>query len=602
VLALVATGLAATAAFWTGPQLYGHSALMDYVRMASFDHLVRAGILYPRWCPDTYFGHGSPLFHFYAPLPYAITEGFVLLGLPVHAAIKATLVGTLLLSGLGMYLFCRDVAGRWASALAGLAYMLAPYHLVDMVVRHALGEHVAFAFLPVACWGVSGMVRGRATVRIVVGALAMAALVLSHNVTAMLGLGAVGLWWLVLAWRTRRAGAVLRGAAVPALGLLLSLFFWLPALVEKEGTWAEESLTREFFTYSDHFVHPSQLFVPFWGFGGSRKGVAEDYMSFQVGIPHWLFVLAALVVLAGRRRLSRGGEGGAPSGLRDLFRYGLLLFAFAVAFTLPLSDPVYQALPLLRYVQFPWRFLVFAAFASSLLAVAVETLARGHLAPRRVPVVLGVAALVVAGAYGAYLAPRFAYQRTDANDWQSDTAARVRARFARGEPVRHVWELGDGDVRRWVRESGETMTSRDDYLPRTVKRKPRVLPEEPARWFGNPGAARLRVTEPNPVDVAVGVESSVDGALEILRFAFPGWQATVDGREVPIRTRAPYGTILVSVPAGTHEVRVHFGSTTLRTASAWASAGALAVLLAALALAGVRRRGREGAAPGGALG
>ncbi|MFN2166472.1 MAG: hypothetical protein ACK2U9_09435, partial [Anaerolineae bacterium] len=50
-----------------------------------------------------------------------------------------------------------------------------------------------------------------------------------------------------------------------------------------------------------------------------------------------------------------------------------------------------------------------------------------------------------------------------------------------------------------------------------------------------------------------------------LSFAFPGWVATVDGREVPITPSDPEGLITFPVPAGEHEVQVRWASTPLRT-------------------------------------
>ena len=36
-------------------------------RALEASHLLRSGVLYPRWAPDFYLGYGYPFFNFYAP-------------------------------------------------------------------------------------------------------------------------------------------------------------------------------------------------------------------------------------------------------------------------------------------------------------------------------------------------------------------------------------------------------------------------------------------------------------------------------------------------------------------------------------------------------
>lgn len=579
-LLLVLAGLILTARVWGDFELYGHSAELDHFRQLSFDALLRAGHLRPDWSPHTYFGYGSPLFHFYAPLPFYLTELWLLLGASVTTALKATLVFALILSGLGMFLFCRDFASPLPACLAALAYMLAPYHLVDMLVRHALGEHTAFAFVPFAAWGLSGMLYGSRRLRFAVGTLALAALVLTHNIAAMLGFCALGLWWLVLAVHTRDSRAVLWGGLLLGAGLATSLFFWGPALAEKGLVYADDVLTRGYFVYWDHFVAPRQLVEPSWGFGGSRRGTAEDDMSLQVGLAHWLLVLAALGCAAvGARRRGRS---------TPLLVYGVLLFLGSVFLTLPISAFVYRAIPLLAYLQFPWRFLLFAAFAASLLAVAVEPLARSLAWPRALPALTALLGAVVLASYAGYTRPAAGVYVPAAGEFEPVALAELPRLRASGVALR-LRDLGGLD---FFLARGEPGTSRDEYLPRSVDRlhKPDALPEAPVAWLGQ-GAAGLRVLPGDPVDVVVEVDAPAPGRLEFARFQFPGWVARVDGEPGPATAAPATGRIQVPVGAGHHRVELRFGSTPLRRACGLFSLVSLAGVLMATAFPW-RRPGR----------
>lgn len=575
---LILIGLMMTAALWNGFTLWGHSAQMDTYRQLSFDRCIREGILFPRWIPDTYYGYGSPLFHFYGPLPYYATELFILAGVPIPEAIKATMVFFLILSGLAMYLFCRDFSGPLGSFLAGLAYMFAPYHLVDLFVRHAFGELVAFAFVPLIAWGLTGMIKGRLGLRFAVGATALAALIFTHNVTAMLGLGFAALWWMMLAIAVRSWRRIAWGAGMLACGLVIASFFWVPVMVEKDLTYAQESLTGGYFAYSDHFVHPAQLVVPFWGYGGSRKGVAEDRMSFQVGVVHLLFFLAAIVLFV-------SGFHRAPEAA-PLVVYGMFVLIGSAFMMLPVSNFLWRLFPMLAFVQFPWRFLLFAAFGASILAVSVESLARAGNKPWLVPLSIGLAGALIVVAYSGYTRPKAMVWNEKDQKFQA-----VSPRWAHdhvdGEDYRRAREAGTLDL---MRKTGEPGTSRDDYLPRTVdrKHKPTSVPAQFVTWAGEAGAS-VNWRHDGPVDLVATVLSDGFGWVQFARFKFPGWAAFVNGQSAPLYADVSRGTINVRVGPGKSTVELRFRSTPLRRNTGLVS---LAGLLATVLYAALGRRRR----------
>jgi uncharacterized membrane protein len=187
ILALVA--VAATSSMWARHALLaGHSARKDLARLVEFDAAIRAGDFFPTWSPDLYSGYGSPIFQFYAPLSYYVTELPVLMGVDYATALKLTQLAALLCSGLAMYLLASTYFSGWAACLGAIFYMLAPYRLVDIFVRHALAEHSAFIWLPLIVWGTERFVSKCSRIGFFTGALATGALILTHNVMALIGL------------------------------------------------------------------------------------------------------------------------------------------------------------------------------------------------------------------------------------------------------------------------------------------------------------------------------------------------------------------------------------------------------------------------------
>ena len=338
-LAVIAIIAAATSApLWRPFFVYGHSIDLDPFRQLAFDAAIRAGDWFPRWTPCWYYGYGAPLFHFYAPLPYYVSELWLLAGASLARAFQLTLFSGWLASGLAMYLCARDALSRPAATVAAVLYLFAPYHLVDMLVRHALGEHLAFVWIPLALWGVAGSVSRPGALRFAIGALAVAALPLTHNLTALIALPVV-IVWSGLAWaRTRDHAGLARAAAATGLGLALSAFFWPPGLADLAGVSARERLTGEYFRYSLHFVAPLQLFRPAWGFGSSRAGVEHDGMSFQIGLLHWALVALAGMALAARVRRTGGLAGSWTAAA------ALAVFGGATLMTTAIAKPLWDAI------------------------------------------------------------------------------------------------------------------------------------------------------------------------------------------------------------------------------------------------------------------
>src|SRR6266536_5277829 len=110
-----------------------------------------SGVLYPRLAPELGFGYGRLLHQFYPPLGVELAAWLHALGLGYIDAARATFSLCLLASAFGMYAYARNVLGEpWPAALAAIAYVWAPYVLLDAHKGGVLGESVALAIMPCA--------------------------------------------------------------------------------------------------------------------------------------------------------------------------------------------------------------------------------------------------------------------------------------------------------------------------------------------------------------------------------------------------------------------------------------------------------------------
>jgi hypothetical protein len=73
-----------------------------------------------------------------------------------------------------------------------------------------------------------------------------------------------------------------------------------------------------------------------------------------------------------------------------------------------------------------------------------------------------------------------------------------------------------------------------------------------------------RLIEWKPQERVIEVSAATNDTLHVYSFMFPGWEAFVDGRAVPVETHPDLKTMLIDVPQGSHTIKLIFSNTTTR--------------------------------------
>ncbi len=557
-----------------------------------FDRAIQDGVLYPRWAPDFTFGYGYPFFNIYGPLSSYVGETLHLLGLSLVDAVKGVFALAALASALTAYLWLRLYSRPPGAVLGALLYLYAPYHIVDIYVRASLAETVALAFVPLCLWAFgrlypAGDRRAPGLGGIMLAGLAYAGLMLSSNLVALLFSPILGGYILVRAWhrfdraQPRRllsrqswpsalghaAHALIPAAAGVGLGLCLSAIFWLPAFLEYAGVRTDQWVGG-YYEYQNHFVHLFQLLLPDWGFGTSLPG-PDDGMSFQLGLAP--LALAALTLLRWPRL--------SPAWRRT----GLYLAAVTLAVVflmLPISEPVWEALGLVSFAQFPWRLL-------ALTIVSLAFLGTGLFARWRAD-----AAHLAATALWALLIilPVYPYLRSEIRPpAEGPVSLQGLMRFQQSADEMTGSTAWVQEIPRWSPLADQIMagieiTTRVDYTAAYSSGRLAVNSQEMSTthervWFQAEDEAQ---------------------AITFNTFYYPGWNAYIlDENTGAVTATAPIvpegvlGRISVPVPAGRHVLLLVFEDTLIRKLGTGVTLATVALyVLAAAALLIVRRRGR----------
>jgi len=539
--------------------------LIHLYRLVELDHLLQHGYWFPRYAPDLAYGFGFPLFNFYAPLSYYLAEVFRLVGMDFSPALLATFGLLIVLAGLGMYGWARELWGQRGGVVAAAAYVTAPYLLYNVYHRGALAEVLAMTLMPALLWAMARR-------SFLLTALLYVALLLGHNITALVFTPVIVIYAGLLLTHAseirdtqyvfRIPYSVIRVALSLLLGLGLSAFFWAPAFFERDSVQIFQLFLPEGFDYHFNFVMLGELLAPP---AAVDPNLVLQPTSRSVGlIP---VVLAVLAVVMGWRRWD--------VRQRRVAGFAAVLVMVSLFLTLPQSVAIWDALPLLRFVQFPWRFLSFASLGLAFLAGGAFADFSPQTRQDTQCFELKAQRVLASGWFiGLLIAGMIVYGFT----WQY---VPFLAPISRPTVT---------DIARYERESGALgTTSAGDYLPNTVKKLPdaNMLSEryshsdvierlEPASL---PAGAKIIQAAYRPLSADVTIDSPAPFVAVLDIFDFAGWQAKVDGLPVNITPTDPHGLISLPVPAGRHRAQVYFGSTPLRTAAEVVSFLSLIVLV-----------------------
>ena len=509
-------------------------------KAVALEAALRLGDWYPRWEPHMAHGYGYPLFNFYAPLGSYLLVALHQLGLIYPLALNLALAMCVLAAGLGAFAAAREWYGTWAGVAAGVVYGSAPYLAFNVLLRGALAEALALVWPPLIMLCMERALRRSSRRWAVLCALCVAALVCSHNVTALTAMPLVLAVTALRAWQIggRRAASI--AALGIAGGLLLSAFFWIPALLERGSIQTDQLLVPPIFTYYTNYLTLGELLAlpapTYYKLVNPSPAKAVGALAAGVALLGSLTALR-LPALSGEVRAQ-------PKQLAALTGVLALAFATYCIFTLGISRAAWDRIPLLPFVQFPWRMLGAASLCAALLAGAL-TARTGA----RAPVAAGIIAVAALLGNLSWWYPRYCGNFTEAS-----VASMLEYEYA-------TYTVGT--------------SAKGEFLPALVRELPAdnsianalMHGEDPQRLAGLPAGATTAVQDSNPLNYQARINTPIAFELIYKMFYFAGWRAEVDGQPVALRAAAPDGLARLAVPAGAHSVRIFFGSTPLRTAA-----------------------------------
>ncbi len=493
--------------FITSELPHTHDGLVHLPRMAAFYKALMTGHIPVRWAGDLNYGYGMPLFNFVYHMPYIIASIFLFLGTGLVVAFKLTLLVSYLLSGVGMYLFSNALFHDKKKAfLITIFYQFATFRLIELFIRGSFGEVFTYSFLP---WILYGLVQLEKTKKInyfILTAAATALLILSHNSVSLMffGIAALFLLFIIRTWKER-----LMGFLSLIIGLFLSMYYWLPAIVEHKYTYGNLFMKN---LYLEHFAPLYKFFIPNFI---NAESLQTGGISVQLGLFH---IIGILLLLKFKNK---------EKTTKNLKIFIVFLLIITFFFMSPLSKLLWEQISLLRQFQFPWRFLAVAVFSTSLAAVGYFYL---DIIKRRSVYILLIVLTILSSVW--YWNPSLGFDKVDEEYYWNF-------------PLNTTY-YGETDV---IWSAGPAKT----------------YPKDRIEIIGGKGKIENFKKQNHIQTFTIHADTNV--SLVSNTQYFPGWEVYInDKTKTDIQFQDPNhrGEIVFSVPKGIHTVKLIFSETKLR--------------------------------------
>ncbi len=507
------------------------------VRFTAFALALERGDWYPRWIAPLAVDYGSPIFTFYAPLSYYAGELFHLAGLSVDDSLRAVFAAGLLSSALTMFLLGRAAGGNMCGFVSGVLYAALPYQVHDVYTRGALAESLALALLPLPAFAILRYTQTGRRRWIALQALGIAAMILTHNISALLALVAFVVFAGAAVTQARSVSqggqfTTMRTMGTLVLGVIfcagLSAFFWVPALVDT-GYIHADRMVVDVLDLHHYFNKAWPPWQTSWAFDYQFD---RDTFPVQPGFVQLAIATLGIVALV-VERFRKGSS---------LPLYWLLLLPISAVVLLWLqrsgSEMLWDHVPLARYVQFPYRLMSLFGLVTALLSgLFVATLPfaalRGAMAAVLVSCSLWASLATLHPTYTSGLPEQFGARGV------------LLTEAAMGELA---GTTQSAEVPRWV-----TLDARGIIASVTQAQNA----QDPMRTASQ-APFSARVVGAGDTSITIATSASVPTTLILRRFYMPNWKAVAGGHDLVTHPVAPLGLLGVDIPVGQLQLAVYY--------------------------------------------
>lgn len=545
---LLLIALSAMMPFLQGKMPDTADGILHLYRVIALDHSLGVDHpIWPRYSSGLVYGYGASLFNYFSPASYYPAVWLKHLGWGYQDAFLLMMAFYTYLSAVGAYLLGSLWAGRGAGFLTAIAYVYSPYFLFDTVIRGTSSEIAALALLPFALWALTRLAFIGQKRDFVLAILFLSLFIIMHNIISLHGSFLIALYCLLL-WLTSadKSHSLGRLVAAGLIGLMMTAFFWLPALGESSYTrlsGVAENLSSIDVSQSLRQIG-DLLALPFQ----ADTSQMQQAVPISLGWIQILLGLSGLVLVWWTDR----------KGLKALLSLSCVFVIGIGLINLEGSEWIWENVPLLGFSQFAWRTLGLPSLMLALMA-GVGAMLISHRIPNKwlqigLVCVFGGGMMVygMPWLYRPYLADIEAKGIEDTQAFERESGLLTLSSYSEYLPA---WTDANLDKDRFLEQNGTDVLFERLSLPEGV-----VI--ESAEWGGTWANLNLSVEQAQ--------------TLIFDWLYMPGWTVRLSSPELEARLypQTGDGRIAVDVPAGAYTLAIAYEGSDLQRLSGWVWIGA----------------------------
>lgn len=524
------------------PEMFHIHDFTHAARIAEMTRALQEGHFPVRWTQNFGYGWGMPLFEFYAPLPYYVGSLLYWLGFGLPTTIKLLFILCSLGTVVGGYKLGKYLFGELEGVIVAASLALAPYRAVNLFVRGALSEAWGIMVLPWILFEIIKVVDVKKYKPYWL-LFWLVVLTLSHNLTTLMFFPISFIFAILYAFYNKKIKHFTKIVLAYSLSVGLTSFYLFPALLEKDYT-VISSILSGYFYYSHHFLYIRQFLIPYWGYGGSAFG-PDDGLSFFLGYGQLIaLIILAVTYLFHLKSLKRLSLDKMLTKQNFLLATSVLFLVTSLLLTTFKSAFLWELIPVLPFIQFPWRWIAPAILFLSLLNGLAITFIKNEIVKKIIFLVLFI--ILLGNSF--YFRPEKYLDNAE------------------------VLYYGDQD-----KIQSKMSDTLPDYIPSQVDigTLSKMVSKQKLEDYAN-----LEVLVNRGHQKLVRTNFSQPQQVEFPIADFPGWYVEIDGvRNDSAKSLGELGNIIVTVPQGPHLVGVIFGYTQVRLISDLISLASLFVII-----------------------
>ncbi|MGB3977107.1 MAG: 6-pyruvoyl-tetrahydropterin synthase-related protein [bacterium] len=536
------------------------------LRLASFHQNVLHGGICCRWFPDFAWGLGLPVLEYFPVSPLIFAESFRLMGFSTINSLKILIVMMTFFAAFGAWLLGNSLWGKSGGYITSILFSYAPYKMVNLYVRGDLNEYMAMAVSPWILYLIlSSAKQENPGLLSFATTAAMCIPAITHYPSSVIHYPMYLIWISMLAPAAHKPARYLaRNILSLGLGLWIASPFWVSAFFSRHLV-QMENMTKGFADYKQHFIYFKQYFSFYWNYGASVLGPG-DAISFQIGNAALLCFLI-----------------GIPITLKQKNKNKLITCAVLAASTILIisiflthqsSQKIWQLLPILPLIQFPYRLLSIASVLAALLGGSIGVFFDNRFKPHRKVFTITTSIIVILGSL--HMCRAIEYLNIDENDLTPENIRRVKHTHSTGEQIPMTVQgrfPPPEPVTFTLKKIPETGFTREQTEARLAQMVKNTLKME--TWTGSAIPLGNVLVYPNQTDILQGdiqideisktgcrrvykVNAATSGEIRINQFYFEGWTTLLDNTPFPAGPDSETGLIKIDLPQGQYLLTVSY--------------------------------------------